>query len=52
MNLNLVQQVWRQHLHHVVPDVNGNVLSCANGREKNEQVMSVNEYVNNLCKVP
>lgn len=35
MNLNLVEQIRREHLHHVVPDVNSHVLSCANGYEKN-----------------
>lgn len=29
MNLNLVEQVGWEHLHHVVPDVNSHVLSCA-----------------------
>lgn len=29
VNLNLIEQVGRQNLHHVVPDVNGHVFSCA-----------------------
>lgn len=29
VNLNLIEQVGRQNLHHVVPDVNGHVFGCA-----------------------
>lgn len=34
MNLNLVEQVGWEHLHHVVPDVNSHVLSCADNTGK------------------
>lgn len=37
MNLNLVEQVGWEHLHHVVPDVNSHVLSCANGPRQMEK---------------
>lgn len=29
VNLNLIEQVGWQNLHHVVPDVNGHIFSCA-----------------------
>lgn len=34
MNLNLIEQVGWEHLHHVVPDVNSHVLSCADNSGK------------------
>lgn len=52
MNPNLIELVGREHLHHVVPDINSQVLSCATGpkREKNEDGHNVNMCDKNLVK--
>lgn len=43
MNLNLIEQVGRQNLHHVVPDVNGHVFSCADIEKTEKEVIKVEE---------
>lgn len=43
MNLNLIEQVGRQNLRHVVPDVNSHVFSRANiKRRRRSQIKKVN----------
>lgn len=49
MNLNLMQQVGREHLHHVVPDINSHVLCRADGKRETKKCVNSVRIICGQC---